>query len=109
MDDKTMELIKNNLKDPSVYNAIAKASARRSRVTAIVIGSFLIISLIAVISAFDQVNKAKSSVAEYQSQIDACVREAQKQQALAMEAQLIAEEANKVVQEQLTECQKQRK
>jgi Na+-translocating ferredoxin:NAD+ oxidoreductase RnfG subunit len=111
MDSKTLELIKNNLKDPSFYDPILKAEVRHARKTAIVLVSFLIIALIAVVYAFVQQTVAAQVLRDsltQKSQLETCVHEAQKQQGLAAEAQMIAEEANRMALEQLKECQKKK-
>jgi hypothetical protein len=108
MDEKTLALIKANLKDPSLFDVIQKSLLRRARITALVLGSFLIIALLAVVYAFVQQTLAKESMKQASAQQELCIKEAQKQQALATEARMIAEEANRMAQEQLEACLKKK-
>ena len=112
MNQELLDLMKANLKDASVYGKIEKAIVSRARITAIVLGSFLIIALLAVVYAFVQQTVAKKLQEELTNQMEQ-VRlyksEAEKQAALAMEARLIAEEANKMALEQLKECQERKR
>jgi Na+-translocating ferredoxin:NAD+ oxidoreductase RnfG subunit len=108
MDKKTMDLLKANLKDPALWNDIQKSLVKRARITALLLASFLIVSLLALVYGFVQQALAKESQKRAMEQMELCVKEAEKQQALASEAAMIAEEANKVVQEQLAECQKKK-
>jgi cell division protein FtsL len=111
MDEKTLALIKANLKDPALFEVIQKSLLKRARITAIVLGSFLIVSLIAVVYAFVQQTlaiEAQKEALTQKTQMEQCIGEAQKQQGLAAEARIIAEEANKMMAEQLAECQKKK-
>jgi hypothetical protein len=101
-----LDLIKANLKDASVYDVIYKSVVTRARISAIVLGSFMIVALLAVVYAFVQQTAAQKLQVELTNrteQVRLVELEAKKQAALAMEARLIAEEANKMALEQLKE------
>jgi hypothetical protein len=112
MNQKMLDLIKENLKDPSMFEVVNRAFVKQARSTAIVLGSFLIVALIAVVYAFVQQTEKQKISQELANQVEE-VRliklESEKQAALVMEAKLIAEEANRMALEQLKECEQQRK
>lgn len=105
MNDKTLELIKNNLKDPSLFPVIQKTVLKKARIIALVLGSFLIIALIAVVYAFVQQTKALTDLNNHKTQLEACMKEAELQHGLAEEARMIAQEANQMAMEELKKCQ----
>jgi predicted protein tyrosine phosphatase len=75
------------------------------------LGCALVIALAFVVYAFVQQSNSRKSLMELESKkaiLLQCQQGVGKQKALAMEAQLIAEEANKMVLEQLKECQQKK-
>ena len=111
MDQKTLDLIKANLKDPALFDDIQKSLVKRTRIVAILLGSILMVTLIAFVYAFVQQTLAKEAERAMLNQeilMEQMNQAVQKQQALATEAQMIAEEANKMLAEQLAECQKRK-
>lgn len=112
MDQKTLNLLKENLKDPSLYNTIYDSAIKRARTTAIVLGSFLILALISVMYAFAQQTKYHEAVnfsKEQNAKLELCLKDAQKQMGLAAEARIVAEEANRMALEQLKACEQRNK
>ena len=107
MSRKIHDLLKDNVKDPNALEAIQSVMLRNARITALVLGSFLIIALVAVVYGFVQAEQTKVAIKlseEHMIKVEQCIREAQKLQAFAQEAQLIAAEANKMTAEQLKDC-----
>ncbi len=101
------DFLNENLKDPSLADGFLKQAVKRARKTAIILGSVLVVAEIAVVYGFVAQTKAREVVIQVEikkTEFDNCIKEAETQQALAIEAQLIAEEANKMAEQQLKEC-----
>jgi hypothetical protein len=101
-------LIAKHITDPSAREKIAKEMLWDSRKIAIILGSFLMIAIVSIAYGFIQHEKykmEKRNVDEKIIQLDACMKEAEMQQALAVESRMIAEEANRMAVEQLKACQ----
>lgn len=107
MNQEMLDLIKENLKDPSVFEKISKSVLWQAKKTAIVLGSFLIVALLAIVYAFVQqvkTQKVSQDLALQIEEVRLMKSQSEMQAALALEARLIAEEANKMALEQLSEC-----
>ena len=103
--------LRNNLKDPALAETYIRDSKRKARTTSIVLVSFVLVTIMAVVYGFvlqASAQKAEQFAATQKAQLDLCILESQKQQALAEEARMIGEEANKAMQIQLLECQKRK-
>lgn len=105
MKPTVLELIKGNLKDPTLFTIIEKTMVQQARKTAIILGSFLIVALVAVVYAFVQLTIAKQAMRN----AEVFKSESEKQMGLSREAMMIAEEANREVMDQLLKCQQQNK
>ena len=101
MSQSVLKLIKENLKDHSVFPSIERAVVKQARIMAIVLASFLMVALIAVVYAFVQQEKVQQAM----QQVDLIRKEVEKQRGLALEAQMISEEVNKMAAEQLKACE----
>ena len=106
------DFLKENLKDPSLTDGFLKASIGKARKLAITLGSIMIVALIAVVYAFVQeVKRQKYNQAwdAEKARFELCTLEKEKQNALALEAQMITEEANKMAEERLQVCLQSKK
>jgi hypothetical protein len=102
------EFIKANLKDPSLADAYLKRTLFMRKRLAIVLGSVLIVALGSTVFSFVSQARSLKSLRELENQkviLSQRHQDLGKQRALATEAQLFAEEANKMALEQLKECQ----
>jgi Tfp pilus assembly protein PilN len=103
--------MKQHISDPFVFQKIEKGFIKRARITAIVLGSFLVVALIAVVYGFVQnvkAQEAEKTIISLQQEVEAATAEARTQAALAIESKLIAEEAAKFAYEELEECRKKK-
>ena len=103
----TVEYLKACLKNPGLYQALEKQSLNRARRVALILGALLVATLIMIVFAFVQdvqFKAASKKKSDLEAQLNLCVQEAQKQQALATENMLILAEVNKLAEEQLQAC-----
>lgn len=101
------KLIQANISDTAVLEQIHKKLIEKARTTALLLGSALIIVLIAIVYAFIQqvkLEKAQIEFSDLRKELDQSKTEYEKQVALAAEAKIIAEEAARLSYEQLLKC-----
>ena len=111
MNETVFELIKKNITDPAILEVIQKSFLKRARATAIVLGSAIVITLIAIVYAYVQQvsgEMAKQDIKFLKEEIELQKAETEKQVGLALEAKIIAEEAAKLSYEELEKCRAQK-
>ena len=101
------KLIQANISDTTVLEQIQKKLIEKARTMALLLGSALIIVLIAIVYAFIQQVKfehVQIEISDLKKELDQSKTEYEKQVALATEAKIIAEEVARLSYEQLLEC-----
>lgn len=103
------DFLKENLKDPALAESFMRSHVKQARKTALVLGSALLISLVAVVYAFVQQTVAQRNdgiLSKEKKKLNQCEAELQKQNAQAKESEMIVLTAIEEAQLQLTGCQK---
>ena len=103
------DFVRANFKDPAVAEAIIRADQRRTPITKIVIGSFLLVMIVAIGYAINKQNIARDFQLKGLSAVsktDSCQQQAQKQMQQAAASRQQAEEMHMKIQQQLEDCQK---
>ncbi len=105
------DFIRNEFKDPELAKIFITNGKRRTIITSILIGCFIIISLIAMAFGFQQniiAQKYQQETDAVKNQIEACSKESIALVRHILKVQQKAEESNKKAMDQLTECKKRR-
>jgi hypothetical protein len=101
--------VRANFKDPTLAEAIIRADQRRAAITKIVVGSFLLIALVAIGYALNKQSMARSfqmQALTLVNQADSCQQQANQQMQQAAASRQQAEEMSKKIQQQLEDCLK---
>jgi hypothetical protein len=98
-----------NFKDPALAEAIIRTDQRRATITKIVIGSFLLIMMVAIGYAINKQNRARGFEVQALTLVnkaDSCQQQANQQMQQAAASRQQAEEMHRKIQQQLEDCQK---
>ncbi len=103
------EFIRENFKDPKLAERIIQADQRKVTIMKVVVGSFLLVTMVAIGYAINKQNVArdfKVQTLNVVSKADSCQLLAKQQVSIEENARLQANERHMKIQQQLEECQK---
>jgi hypothetical protein len=103
------DFVRVNFKDPAVAEAVIRSDQRKATITKFVIGSFLLIMMVAIGYAINKQNIARGFQVEAMTLVnksDSCQQQANLQMQLAVTSRKHAEEMHMKIQQQLEDCQK---
>jgi len=105
------DFVRKNYKDQTLAEKIIQSDQRRASIMKIVVGSFLVVILVAIGYAINKQNIAKGfhiQLLSTVSKTDSCRHQAEQQMVLAAASRKQAEEMHMKIQQQLEECQKRK-